>query len=205
MSRLRCSARAISALNRYQAGGLRYIGATDVDQCGLTTGFQSPFLTPLVTKTLKKRTAACITGAHRSGTSMVARLLHACRLDLGPESDLMPPAQDNPDGFWENLRFVAMNDELLNELGGAWDLPPRSARFAEKRFDALRGRAGLLVSAFSRSTTWGWKDPRNSLTLPFWRTVVPKLRTIIVVRNPLEVAYSLQKRNGVSLHLALSL
>ena len=160
---------------------------------------------PLVTKTLKKRTVACITGAHRSGTSMVARLLHACGLDLGPESDLMPPAPDNPDGFWENLSFVAMNDELLNELGGAWDLPPRSTRFAEKRFDAVRARARLLVSAFSQSKVSGWKDPRNSLTLPFWRAIVPKLRTIIVVRNPLEVAYSLHQRNGVSFHLALSL
>jgi GT2 family glycosyltransferase len=136
---------------------------------------------------------------------MVARLLHACGLDLGPESDLMPPAKDNPDGFWENLSFVAMNDELLNELGGAWDLPPRSTPFAEKRFGAMRARARLLVSAFSRSRVWGWKDPRNSLTLPFWRAIVPKLRTIIVVRNPLEVAYSLHQRNGVSLHLALSL
>jgi GT2 family glycosyltransferase len=160
---------------------------------------------PLVTKRQKKRTVACITGAHRSGTSMVARLLHSCGLDLGPESDLMPPAPDNPDGFWENLRFVAINDELLNEFGGAWDLPPRVTRFAEKRFDALRAKARLLVSAFSRSKMWGWKDPRNSLTLPFWRAIVPKLRTIIVVRNPLEVAYSLRQRNGVSFHLALSL
>src|SRR5438876_4146763 len=160
---------------------------------------------PPVTKTPKKRTVACITGAHRSGTSMVARLLHSCGLDLGPESDLMPPAPDNPDGFWENLSFVAMNDELLNELGGAWDLPPRATRFAEKRFDAVRARARLLVSAFSRSKVWGWKDPRNSLTLPFWRTIVPRLRTVIIVRNPLEVAYSLHQRNGVSFHLALSL
>jgi len=169
-------------------------------------GVSKPFsYSPLVTKTLKKRTVACITGAHRSGTSMVARLLHACGLDLGPESDLMPPAPDNPDGFWENLSFVAMNDELLNELGGAWDLPPRSTRFIEKRFDEMRAKARLLVSAFSRSTVWGWKDPRNSLTLPFWRVIVPKLRTIIVVRNPLEVAYSLHHRNGVSFHLGLSL
>src|SRR5438552_6578491 len=160
---------------------------------------------PPVTKTPKKRTVACITGAHRSGTSMVARLLHSCGLDLGPESDLMPPAPDNPDGFWENLSFVAMNDELLNELGGAWDLPPRATRFAEKRFEAVRARARLLVSAFSRSKVWGWKDPRNSLTLPFWRTIVPRLRTVIIVRNPLEVAYSLHQRNGVSFHLALSL
>ena len=79
-----------------------------------------------MTKTLQKRTVACITGAHRSGTSMVARLLHTCGLDLGPKADLMPPAFDNPDGFWEKLNFVAMNDELLNELSGAWDLPPRA-------------------------------------------------------------------------------
>jgi GT2 family glycosyltransferase len=169
-------------------------------------GVSKPFpYSPLVTKTLKKRTVACIAGAHRSGTSMVARLLHACGLDLGPESDLMPPAPDNPDGFWENLSFVAMNDELLNELGGAWDLPPRSTRFAEKRFGAMRAKGRLLVSAFSQSKVWGWKDPRNSLTLPFWRAIVPQLRTIIVVRNPLEVAYSLHQRNGVSFHFGLSL
>jgi len=151
------------------------------------TGVSKPFpYSPVVTKTLKKRTVACITGTHRSGTSMVARLLHTCGLDLGPESDLMPPAQDNPDGFWENLSFVAINDELLNELGGAWDLPPRATRFAEKKFDAMRAKARTLVSTFSRSMVWGWKDPRNSLTLPFWRAIVPELRTIIVVRNPLE-------------------
>jgi GT2 family glycosyltransferase len=98
-----------------------------------------------------------------------------------------------------------MNDELLNELGGAWDWPPRSRRFAEKRFDAMRAEARLLVSTFSRSKVWGWKDPRNSLTLPFWRAIVPRLRTIIVVRNPLEVAYSLHHRNGLSFRLALSL
>ena len=136
---------------------------------------------------------------------MVARLLRNCGMDLGPESDLMPPAYDNPDGFWENVNFVAINDELLNELGGAWDLPPLSTQFAQKRFDAIRARAGTLVSAFSRATVWGWKDPRNSLTLPFWRAIIPKLRTIIVVRNPLEVAEPLRQRNGVSFHLGLSL
>ena len=37
----------------------------------------------------------------------------------------MPAQTDNPDGFWEHLGFVALNDELLNALGGAWDLPPK--------------------------------------------------------------------------------
>ncbi len=32
---------------------------------------------------------------------MLTRLLHACGLYLGPESALMPPQADNPEGFWE--------------------------------------------------------------------------------------------------------
>ena len=50
---------------------------------------------------------------------MVTRLLHGCGLYLGPKDALMPPQADNPDGFWEHLGFVALNDELLEALGGA--------------------------------------------------------------------------------------
>ena len=57
---------------------------------------------------------------------MLTRLLHACGLYLGKKNELMPPQADNPDGFWEHLGFVALNDELLNALGGAWDLPPKA-------------------------------------------------------------------------------
>src|SRR5262249_8371906 len=41
----------------------------------------------------------------------------------------------------------------------------------------------------------GWKDPRNCLTLPFWRKLLPELKVLVIVRNPLEVAYSLRNRN----------
>ncbi|HZS16634.1 MAG TPA: hypothetical protein VFA51_01750, partial [Candidatus Udaeobacter sp.] len=71
------------------------------------------------------QTAICIAGAHRSGTSMLTRLLHSCGLYLGSKDELMAAQADNPDGFWEHLGFVALNDELLSQLGGAWDLPPK--------------------------------------------------------------------------------
>ena len=45
--------------------------------------------------------------------------------------------------------------------------------------------------------------PRNSLTLPFWRQLLPRLKTIVVVRNPLEVAYSMKERNGTSYSFGL--
>ena len=171
-------------------------------------GVSKPFpYSPVVTKTLKKRTVACITGAHRSGTSMVARLLHACGLDLGPRiGSHAPPAPDNPGGFWENLTFIAMNDELLNELGAAWDLPPKaSENFKHVRLDPLRMKARLLVEGFDSSDVWGWKDPRNSLTLPFWQDLLPGLKTLIMVRNPLEVAHSMKERNRTSYSFGLRL
>src|SRR5881398_524842 len=137
---------------------------------------------------------------------MLTSLLHACGLYLGPESALMPPQADNPEGFWEHMGFVAVNDELLNELGGAWDLPPKAdENFSDPRLDALRMKARLLVEGFDSAGAWGWKDPRNSLTLPFWQDLLPGLKTIIIVRNPLEAAYSMRERNGTSYSLGLRL
>ena len=66
----------------------------------------------------------CIAGMHRSGTSMVTKLLHLCGLYLGEESDLMAATLENPEGYWENARFVGVNDDLLAHVGGGWDLAP---------------------------------------------------------------------------------
>jgi len=137
---------------------------------------------------------------------MLTRLLHTCGLYLGPENDLMPPQADNPEGFWEHLGLVALNDELLNELGGAWDLPPKADEdFTHARLDPLRLKARLLIEKFDSADVWGWKDPRNSLTLPFWQSLLSGLKTLIIVRNPLEVAYSMRQRNGTSYSFGLRL
>jgi GT2 family glycosyltransferase/glycosyltransferase involved in cell wall biosynthesis len=137
---------------------------------------------------------------------MLTRLLHSCGLYLGPKNELMPAQADNPDGFWEHLGFVALNDELLNELGGAWDLPPKAAEnFGHTRLGFLRMKARLLIERFDPADPWGWKDPRNSLTLPFWQELLPGLKTLVIVRNPLEVAHSMRERNGTSYSLGLRL
>jgi GT2 family glycosyltransferase len=137
---------------------------------------------------------------------MLTRLLHACGLYLGQKEELMPAQADNPDGFWEHLGFVALNDELLSELGGAWDLPPKSEEnFGDSRLDPLRMKARLLLERFDSAGIWGWKDPRNSLTLPFWQNALPGMKTLVMVRNPLEVAHSMKERNGTSYSFGLRL
>jgi hypothetical protein len=41
---------------------------------------------------------------------------------------------------------------------------------------------------------WGWKDPRNSITLPVWLKLFPDARVIHIVRNGVDVAESLYRR-----------
>jgi GT2 family glycosyltransferase len=144
-------------------------------------------------------TAVCIAGMHRSGTSLVAQLLCRCGVYLGPEERLVPAAPDNEAGFWENEDFKALNDRILARLGSGWDIPPLPSdwELAPDVAD-LRVSAASLVQAFESHRHWGWKDPRNSLTLPFWQLLLPDLRVLICLRHPLEVARSLQRRGHSS-------
>ena len=149
----------------------------------------------------------CIAGMHRSGTSMVARVLHIAGLYLGREEDLKGPSEHNRDGFWEHRKFVELNEEILNELGGGWDCPPP---FPDRWTEAegllrLKEKAEALLEEFADREPWGWKDPRNSLTLPFWMDRFPAMKVVVCVRNPLEVVLSLRERNLSSYALSLIL
>jgi hypothetical protein len=146
----------------------------------------------------------CVTGMHRSGTSITARALQLLGVSLGAGDRLMAPGPDNPAGYWENRDIKELNDELLARLGGAWDQPPVLDRGWEQdaSLDSLRTRASdVLDDAFGAQRSGpgliGWKDPRLSLLLPFWRTVTPIATTVVVIRDPAEVAASLRARNGI--------
>jgi hypothetical protein len=147
-----------------------------------------------------------VVGMHRSGTSMVAKQLNQAGLYLGPDEVLMPPAAENPEGFFEHLDFVVLNDEVLNEAGAGWDCPPPATTdWSDSAFDRHRERARALAAPLADHGVWGWKDPRTSIDLPFWESAFGPLRVVLVVRNPLEVVTSLHRRNGFSIALSLTL
>lgn len=138
----------------------------------------------------------CVTGMHRSGTSTVSQLLHRCGLYLGQEGQIQASGTDNPDGYWEHKGFRSINERILRTFGGGWDLPPSlpSGWTEDRRLNPLRSEAERLLEDFEGGQRWGWKDPRNSLTLPFWTELMPSIKVLICVRNPLEVAMSLRRR-----------
>jgi hypothetical protein len=139
----------------------------------------------------------CVLGMHRSGTSLVSRVLNVLGLDLGPEEHLMRPSSANPTGHWESRPIKEINDEILLRLGGSWSRPPKLAAGWERgpELAELRQQARALIEGdFSGSDLWGFKDPRNSLTAPFWQRILAPMRYVICLRNPVDVATSLAAR-----------
>ncbi len=132
-----------------------------------------------------------IAGPGRSGTSMVARMLNLCGLDLGPEDTMIRPKADNPAGFWEQRQIVAINNAILGASGGTWDKPPESIA----RCEHLKAAARALEGWGKINLPWGFKDPRCCLTLPFWRAVYPGAKVVLVWRSGHEVAESLLARD----------
>jgi hypothetical protein len=145
------------------------------------------------------RNGICVLGMHRTGTSLVAGMLGILGMELGPDEDMMPATQDNPKGYWEQSSITNLNDALLEAFGGTWDAPPQLPAGWETspHLEPMRSTAkAALHERFAEAKVWGWKDPRNSLTLPFWQRLVPGLRYVICVRNPIDVAESLRAREG---------
>jgi hypothetical protein len=122
----------------------------------------------------------------RSGTSLVTQLLHRCGVSLGPDEQLMPASNDNSDGFWENLGFVRLNERLLAASGGSWYSPPTRVVATPQ----LTAEATDLVRQFEGLEPCAWKDPRNAITLPFWKALLP-MKVLMCVRHPAETAASL--------------
>ena len=128
---------------------------------------------------------------------MITRLLNLCGLDLGPADELLGPEESNPSGHFENKGFHKINEALLSRLGGSWDNPPQFEKDWEHdpSLEPLIREARLVLRHFSNKILWGWKDPRTTVSLPFWKSLIPDLRFVICVRNPLEVANSLARRD----------
>jgi len=154
--------------------------------------------------------AICVLGAHRSGTSLITRALNLLGVWLGEEKDLMRPLPENPEGFWERLDFYHLQNRLLALMKRSWDattpLPESWHKAAEVR--PLKDELVALVKeSFSGRLLWAWKDPRTCLLLPLWKDVLAELgiglKIVFVVRNPLDVARSLEKRNGFTIDKGL--
>ena len=87
-----------------------------------------------------------ISGMHRSGTSLVARLFFEAGADLGDPATFYPPDRWNPGGYFEQPAIHAINMPLIN--GPFWKfayfrLPSTRTilRRARRKSDAIAAAA----------------------------------------------------------------
>ncbi len=131
----------------------------------------------------------------------MTRVLNLLGCDL--PATLLQANVTNEAGHWESLPILQLNDRILQSAGSNWhdwqEFYPewfRSPKAAQFRDEAL----SLLASEFGSSHLLVLKDPRICRILPFWLSALEEaeIRPLIVspLRNPLDVAASLAKRDG---------
>lgn len=141
-----------------------------------------------------------ILGMHRSGTSAITRALNLLGGELGPLDDVGQ--------YWERSAMRSQCDALLKRFDGAWDCPGvmPSGWESLERVAEVDAAASAAISEYGDPEVLLWKDPRASLTLPYWRRHLGSDPiAIIVYRHPEEVWASLDTRNGFGPGLSFAL
>jgi hypothetical protein len=145
--------------------------------------------------------AVLVLGMHRSGTSAFARVISLLGAEL--PQHLMPAARGNNEaGFWESKLVAEFDDQLLSRHGVRWDsFLPLSELPADQVAGLKATAAALLKTEYGDASILVLKEPRMCRLLPFWRVVLEgagyQAACVVPIRNPLEVAGSLQARDGL--------
>ena len=131
-----------------------------------------------------------VLGCHRSGTSVVAGLLHrACGVSMG---ELMPPTEDNPLGYFEALGVVDAHRDLLGQMERDWTCPPSTFRPGMLDLSTLEEQVEIHKQL---PGVWAMKDPRSMFLLPAWSHLgIDRVRLVAVVRPPADTIRSIEKR-----------
>jgi tetratricopeptide (TPR) repeat protein len=155
------------------------------------------------------RQAAVVLGAHRTGTSVLAKALSLMGWQL-PKS-LVPPGPGNEDGHFESEPIMRFNESVLQGLDRSWlDPKPLPGAADAAPPDALVAEAAaILESEYGAGQRLLIKEPRMSRLLPLWRAAFRRLEIeplFLLSYRPADAASkSLCRRNGFSLEHGLEL
>lgn len=148
-----------------------------------------------------------VLGMHRSGTSVLARLLNLMGAYFGPEGVSTGANQENPKGFWERRDVRALNDSVLHAVSCDWNrvLQFDASALPQAIVDDFDKRASKLILEMDAHRPWLLKEPRLCLLMPLWRKWLEAPVCISIYRNPVEVASSLHRRNGIPIETGMVL
>lgn len=152
-----------------------------------------------------------VIGMHRSGTSLLSRVLASAGIPLG-DNLRNEYNDDNTEGYWEHAEIVGIQNDLVHYLGCDWNgkyagkpLPTNWLSFSEtiKTKNKLKS---IVEKEIAKSNLWAFKDPRTCRFLPIWKSIFEELAInpsyILAIRNPASSIASLVKRDSIDYTLA---
>lgn len=137
-------------------------------------------------------TCYVVAGMHGSGTSLVAHCLREMGVYMGEQ--FAGPVKGMP--TWEDKLFFRLNVYLLAQARGNWSRPPSPERILEvsQQARATRIMKALIQVREKSSRPWGWKDPRNCLTVHVWHPLLTGPRYVYTRRDRDAIARSILAR-----------
>lgn len=149
------------------------------------------------------RKALLLLGMHRSGTSLLAHLLHRVGAALPP--DIIGPGRGNPFGHWEPKNLVKINDHVFDVLKRRWDdvrAIDGSWFHSECAADLSELIRGQILHDYGQAQLLLIKDPRICRLLPLYLSALQNLDleplVILQLRPAQQVIQSLARRDGLA-------
>lgn len=143
-----------------------------------------------------------IVGMHRSGTTMVTKMLENLGLFVGDQKEINHEA----------LFFWDINNWIFDITYSRADLPHNFKYLNPKTreviiqdlnfFISSRKKKKFLGSQYNHYASiqdldfpWGWKDPKNSFTIDLWKEIFPQAKVLHIYRNPIDSIRSFIERD----------
>lgn len=135
-------------------------------------------------------------GVGRSGTSIIAGLLHNLGVYMG--RDFIPIDSYNIHGYFEDKEIMLLQSKLLHSINRSWWNPPLSDLELKNCDQTIISELRSIIADRSNCEgVWGWKDPRTKFLLPLYSDLLDNVHYIIVFRDVLATAMSIMKRDKI--------
>lgn len=125
-----------------------------------------------------------VLGMHKSGTTLVSRMLHESGVDMVDSVDV--GAGYDEGNTWERESTKRVNHAILGSFG-AYSLKASSGRRIEAGRQERDRMREIVRRLDSRHGDWGFKDPRTCLTYDLWAEELPEHRIVVIYRTADEV------------------
>jgi len=131
-----------------------------------------------------------VLGPPRSGTSLLANILHHMGVDMG---NIRNPDYENPTGYYEDSDLQSIQDKIIKDCGeeyNGFNLPDVEDIIIKGKPYTDEIEKYISNRKKSKHDIWGWKTIQTSLMLPLFIPFLNNVHVIVSLRGLENIAKS---------------